>query len=215
LGGKDANMYCRLAAVFSAVVVAACSHNASPIAAPSDNVVASFTQKAAGKWLLTVDGAALNQTVRPSAFTCAAHEIPLELSGAFSTSVVQTLRNGFEEVELISPPIPGGQARRRGAKGVIVVRGEDTRAHLDIKSGFWKHSMKTQVSIVASVYVDGPSGRAFDMTVEGQSTADAESGDMCIGGTKSVTDAGAAAIRDTVRKLAEALASSEKVRAMR
>lgn len=73
--------------------------------------------------------------------------------------------------------------------------------------------MKTEVVIVSSVYVDGPSGRIFGTTVEGQGIADAEAGIMCDGGAKSLVDASSIAMRDTVRKLAEAIGNSERLRA--
>jgi hypothetical protein len=73
--------------------------------------------------------------------------------------------------------------------------------------------MKTEVVIVSSVYVDGSSGRIFGTTVEGQGIADAEAGIMCDGGAKSLVDASSIAMRDTVRKLAEAMGNSERLRA--
>lgn len=72
--------------------------------------------------------------------------------------------------------------------------------------------MKTQVIIVASTYVDGPAGRIFGTTVEGQGIADAGAGLMCDGGAKSLSDAATIAMRDNVRKLAEALGNSERLR---
>lgn len=73
--------------------------------------------------------------------------------------------------------------------------------------------MKTEVVIVASTYVDGALGRIFCTSVEGQGVADSEAGFMCDGGAKSLVDASSVAMRDTVRKLVEALGNSERLRA--
>ena len=196
------------------VTLAGCAYKADPIAAPSYNVVTSFSSKVPGKWLLAVDATALNQTIKPSGMACSAHNFPLELSDAFKTSVAQTLKNVFEQVEDIPTPIPGDQAQRRGAQGVIVIRGEEVRGRLDVQPGFWQANMKTEVVIVASTYVDGPLGRIFGTTVEGHGIADAEAGLMCDGGAKSLVHASSIAMRDAVRKLAEATGNSERLRAV-
>lgn len=200
------------AALLSAVVLSGCAYKADPIAAPSYNVVTSFSTKISGKWLLAVDGASLNQTVKPSGMACAAHNFPLQLSDAFKSSIAQTLRNVFEEIEEIPSPIPGDQVARRGARGLIVVRGEEARGRLDVQPGFWTANMKTEVILVASTFVDGPAGRIFGTTVEGHGIADAEAGMMCEGGAKSLVTASSVAMRDAVRKAAEALGNSERLR---
>lgn len=202
------------AVIAAATCLAGCAYKAEPIAAPSYNVVTSFNEKIAGKWLLAVEAVPLNQTVKPSGMACAAHNFPLELSEAYKTSISQTLKNVFEQVENIPSPISGQEASRRGAKGMIVVRGEEVRGRLDVQPGFWTANMKTQVLIVASTFVDGANGRVFGTTVEGQGIADAEAGMMCEGGGKSLTDASAIAMKDNIRKVAEALGNSERVRAI-
>lgn len=107
-----------LIALNFAMIVAGCAYKADPIAAPAYNVVTSFSSKVPGKWLLAVEAMSLNQTLRPSSLSCSAHSFLLELSEPFKTSVAQTLRNAFEQVEEIPAPIPGDQAQRRGARGL-------------------------------------------------------------------------------------------------
>jgi hypothetical protein len=196
----------------AAAVVSGCAYKAAPLDAPSYNVVTSFSEKIHGKWLLAVNAEALDQNVKPSTYACSFHNFPLQLSSVYVSSVAETLRNVFDQIEPIPTPIPGDQARKRGAKGIIVIRGEEVRPRLDIQPGFWSANMKTQVVVVASVYVDGPTGRVFGTAVEAQGIADAEAGMMCEGGAKSLVDASATAIRDSVRKIAEALGNSERVR---
>jgi hypothetical protein len=204
-----------LVALLGALTLAGCAYKAAPVDAASYSVVTSFSEKVHGKWLLAVNADALNQDVKPSTFVCSAHNFPLQLSGVYVTSVAETLRNVFDQIELVPAPIPGDQVRKRGANGIIVVRGEEVRPRLDIQPGFWSANMKTQVVVVASVYADGPKGRVFGTTVEGQGIADAEAGMMCEGGAKSLTDAASTAIRDSVRKIAEALGNSDRVRSLK
>lgn len=206
-------MNSRLLAAFAATVLGGCAYKADPISAPSYNVVTSFSQKIPGKWLLAVDGEALNQNVKPSGYACAAHNFPIELSSAFQSSVSQTLTNVFEQLEVVPVPVPGDQVRGRGARGIVVVRGQEIRPRLDVQPGFWSANMRTQVMIVASAYVDGPNGRIFGSTLEGQGVSDGEAGLACSGGAKSLTDSAATATRDLVRKIAEALGNSDRVRA--
>ncbi len=192
-----------------------CAYKAEPAAAPSYNVTRSFTQKVSGKWLLSTEAAPLNQNVKPGGAACSAHTFPIELEGAFVTSTSETLRNVFEQIEDIPQPIPGDQVKKRGARGMIVVRGQEVRPRLDVQPGFWSANMRTQVMVVASVYVDGPAGRIFGQTVEGQGNGDAEGGMLCEGGAKSLTESASTAMRDTVRKVAEALGNSDRIRAAR
>jgi hypothetical protein len=203
-----------IAIVIAAVFLSGCAYKADPIAAPSYNVVTSFNEKVPGKWLLAIEAEPLNQTIKPSGMACAAHNFPLELSEAYKNSVLQTLKNVFEHVESLPSPVSGQEANRRGARGIIVVRGEEVRGRLDVQPGFWTANMKTQVLIVASTFVDGPGGRVFGTTVEGQGIADAEAGMMCEGGAKSLVDASTIAMRDNIRKIAEALGNSDRVRSI-
>jgi hypothetical protein len=204
----------RIAAVMTALTLAGCAYKADPVAAPSYNVVTSFSSKIPGRWLLAVDGTPLDQTVKPSGHACSFHSFPLALSEAFKSSVFETLKNVFDQIEPVPTPIPGDQTAKMGVRGIIVVRGEEVRARLDVQPGFWSANMKTEVVIVSSVYVDGSSGRIFGTTVEGQGIADAEAGMLCEGGAKSLDDASATSMRDTVRKLAEAMGNSDRLRAL-
>ena len=74
-------------------------------------------------------------------------------------------------------------------------------------------TMDAQALLVASVSIDGPHGRLLGTTVEGQGHADAEAGYACSGGAKGLADAAGIAIKDTVRKIGEAVSNSERVRA--
>jgi len=66
-----------------------------------------------------------------------------------------------EHVEIVPGGVPRKQLAGRGARGIIVVRGEEVRAKLDVQPGFWQGNMSTGAIVVASIFVDGPAGRLF------------------------------------------------------
>lgn len=196
----------------TSVVLVGCAYKAPMVATPSYNVVTSFSSKIPGKWLLAVDSAALNTTAKSSGYVCAAHKFPLEMAGVYKTSVSQTLKQVFAEVEDVPEPVPSDQLAAKGAAGMIVVHGEEVRPILDVQPGFWSANMRTEVMIVVTATVDKRSGRVFGQTVEGRGVADADAGFACEGGAKSFAEAAGIAVKDSVRRIAEDIGNSERVR---
>ncbi len=150
-----------------AVGLGACAYKVQPVTVAAHNVVTSYSTKIPGKWLVAVDATPLDQQSKSSSMACSAYKFPLELSGPFSSSLNGTLPNIFESVEMIPAPIPGDQVKARGARGIVVVRGDEVRARLDVQPGFWTANMKGEVTVIASVYVDGPGGRLYGSTARG------------------------------------------------
>jgi hypothetical protein len=198
--------------LFVAVLCGACAYKADPISAPAHNVVTSYAAKIPGKWLLYVDSASLTANVRPSDMNCVAHTFPLDLTGGFTSSIRVTLANVVEQLEETSNPASNEAARRRGARGVINVRGEEVRGRLRVAPGFWEAKMDTEVQVVAAVMVDGPAGRLYGQTFEGQGRSDAGAGIFCSGGGQSMTESAEKALRDVVRKIAEGLGNADRLR---
>ena len=110
-----------------------------------------------------------------------------------------------------NPHMPGDHAARRDARGILVVRGEEVRARLNVRPGYWRANLKSDVIVVASTYGDGQTGRIFGTSLEGQGVAGSEAGFMCDGGAKFFVAASTIAMRDTMRKLGEALGNSERL----
>jgi len=98
------------------------------------------------------------------------------------------------------------------ARGMIIVRGEQSIAKLRVVPGFWTANMEADVEIVASIIVDGKSGRLLGSTVSGRGTAQSDAGSMCEGGAKALGEAAGEAIRQTLTRLGEQLNNSERVR---
>ncbi|WP_290547042.1 hypothetical protein [Aestuariivirga sp.] len=195
------------------VLLAGCTYNAEVREAPAYNVVSSFGTEVPGKWLLYVDASPLAKPVKPAGYACSAHKFPIEMSGPFETSVRQTIDNVVEQVEIVRGPMSRQQVTAAGARGLIVVRGEELRPRLEVQPGFWSANMSASATLVASVTVDSvKAGRVLGATVEGQGSADQEAGMACEGGAKSLASAAGVALKDSMRKIGEAISNSERMR---
>ncbi len=179
---------------------------------PSFNVMSSYGEQIPGLWLLYIDATALARPIKPSTYVCSAHNYPINASGPFATSVRQTLDNVVDQLEVVPGPVTAAQLNARGARGFIVVRGEEIRARLETKPGFWSASMDASATVIASVTVDGRRGRIYGSTVEGLGNAVSDAGFACEGGGKALGDAVSQGMGDSMRKLGEAISNSERVR---
>ena len=206
-------MATKYAAVISAIFLTGCSYQTTPLESPAYNVVSSYGEKVKGKWLLYVDAAPLDRPIKTAGIACSAYKFPITMANVFTTSTRATIGNLVEAVELVSSPANAEQVAANGARGLIVVRGEELRPRLDVQQGFWSASMDATVVIIASVSVDGRSGRLLGSSVEGQGRANAEAGFACSGGAKSLEDAAGQSMTDTLRKIGESISNSERVRA--
>jgi hypothetical protein len=192
---------------------AGCSYKAEVAAVPSYNVTSSYGQQVPGTWLLYVEGSKLDRPTKTSNFACSAHKFPLAVSGSFRTSTIQTLDNVVEQVLVVDSPVDGPGIRARGAVGQIIVRGEEVRPRMEVKPGFWTAAMDTQATVIASVTVDGLSGRVFGQTVEGQGFSNGDAGMACEGGAKALAEATGQGMGDVMRKIGEAVSNSDRIRA--
>lgn len=202
----------KLVLVAITAALSGCAYQATPPVTPASNVVVSFGTKIPGKWLVFAEGSRLSSIVRPSDINCAAHTFPLTFEGSFAGSVRSTLANVFDQVEYVESPASAEDLRRRGARGMVIVRGEEVRGQLRVAPGFWSANIVTEVRISASVVVDGPRGRIFGQTVDGDGKGDADAGAFCAGGSVSLSKASEEALRITMRRIGEAIGNSERVR---
>lgn len=200
------------AALVGALLLSGCSYAAKPIAVGSFNVYSSYDGKLAGKYLLYVDAASLDRPIKPSDFNCSAHTFPLQLSASFAESVRQTLSNVVAEIEVMPAPVDRTELAKRGARGMILVRGESVDGRLRVVPGFWTNGIETDVEIVASITVDGRQGRLLGSTVSGLGHAQGDAGFACGGGGVALADAAGKSVEQTLTRLGEALVNSERVR---
>ncbi|KAB2710053.1 hypothetical protein F9K80_10660 [Brucella intermedia] len=193
-------------------MVGGCQYKAEPVSVAAYNVYSSYDGKLPGKYLLYVESAKLDKPIKPSDYNCAAHTFPLALSNSFSGSVRKTFQNLVSELEVVNQPVDRDGLRARGAKGMIIVRGEDVDGRLRLVPGLWTAGMETSVEISASITVDGPSGRLLGTTVSGNGNAQADAGFACEGGAKSLAESAEKAMKETLGRLGESLVNSERVR---
>lgn len=196
----------------AAAALAGCQHEAKPLSVASYNVYSSYADKLPGRYLLYVDGTKLNKDVKPSDFNCAAWTYPLKLSDGFSGSVAKTFSNLVTELEQVPTPPTADQLKAKGARGLIIVRGEDVNGRLRVVPGFWQAGMDGEVEIAASIIVDGPKGRLLGTTVSGDGNAQTGAGGFCEGGANSLVQSSEQAMKEVVGRLGEALVNSERVR---
>jgi hypothetical protein len=201
--------------IIFALTCSGCAYEAKPTSVPAFDTVTSFSTKVPGKWILFVDGARMDATIRPRDANCSAHTFPLLGSSSFGSSTRQTFANLFERVEEVQSPIPVSEARARGARGLIVVRAERVDGFLQVVPGFWSAKIASDLEASASIQVDGAAGRLFGQTFDARGRDEAEAGFACSGGSESLQRAAQKAFRDLVRRLGEGVANSERVRMAR
>ncbi len=201
-----------LMAVAALTAAAGCQYNAKPMPVATYNIYSSYGDKLPGKYLLFVDGSSLSKPIKPSDLNCAAHTYPLDMGPSFGSSVRQTLSNLVNEMEVVSAPVDRAELKARGARGIIIVRGENLDGRLRVVPGFWSAGIETEVELSASIVVDGPSGRLLGSTVSGSGRGQSDAGMMCEGGSKSMTDSAEAALKQVLGRLGEALVNSDRVR---
>jgi hypothetical protein len=203
------------AAVLTAGLLAGCAYNADTAIAPANNVVTSFSQKLGGRWLLRTDSSAMVATLRPSDFNCSAHTFPIDFSSGFPGSLRGTLANVVDHIEDAPETANADRAKALGARGIIMVRGDQVRGNLRVVPGFWTANIVSEVEVSAAVTVDGPSGRLFGKTIDGRGRGDTGAGAFCSGGAESVKQAADAAQRDLLRRIGEEIGNSERLRSTR
>jgi hypothetical protein len=205
-------MKMRILALGMLAGVSACQHKAEPLSVAEYNVYSSYDGKLPGKYLLYIDASQLKKPVKPSDINCSAWTFPLALDSGFSGSVRKTFANLVTELEVVDAPIDRDGLKARGAKAMIIVKGEDVQARLRVVPGFWSAGIETDVEITASITLDGPHGRLLGTTVSGDGNNQSDAGVACEGGAKSLVASAEPAMKEVLGRLGEALVNSDRVR---
>lgn len=200
------------AAIVAALFVGGCQYKAEPMSVGAYNVYSSYGDKLPGKYLLYVDASALSKAIKPSDLNCAAHTFPLDLRSGFTGSVRKTFETLVAELEVVERPVDRAELQSRGARGMIIVKGEELDGRLRVVPGFWTAGMETEVELAASIIVDGRNGRLLGSTVGGNGNAQGDAGGFCEGGAKALVQSAEKAMKEAVGRLGEALTNSERVR---
>lgn len=197
--------------IVSCVVLSGCAYQANVSSTPAYDTVTSYSKKIPGRWLIYTDAGNLNTVARTETMQCAAHTFPVDFTSGFQGSATGTLNNIFEQTEATENPSFG--SGNGGAKGMVALRGESIEARLNVVPGFWNAKIVAEVTVSASVAVDGRNGRIFGKTLEGRARKEADIGAFCSGGEMAVRVAAEQAQKNLLRKIGEEVANSERVRA--
>ena len=201
-----------LGVIAIALSAGACAYNTPVAVSPNLNVYVASGEKLPGRYYLWVDGSAFKQTVKATGLACAAHTYPLDVSESFRQSVLGTVSNLVEDVQLVDAPVPVAQVVANGAKGMISVRGEGLTARFVAVAGFWTSTIDANVDMSASIMFDNAGGRLLATTAEGDGNAQSDSGGACEGAATAIGMATEKAMKELLGMLAERMANSEKVR---
>jgi len=195
-----------------ALSLSACARNVEVMSAPNLNVYTSYADKMPGKWALFVQASSLRRDVHTDGFQCAAYNYPLNLESSFKESVAATFRNLVTEVNLVNQAPTVASLANDGYAGLIRVNGDDLRAHLTIKPGFFSATAEVTVEIDAGVIVEGRTGRLLGTQASGTGRADHDAGAFCSGTGATISEASQSAMKASLGQLAERFSNSPQVR---
>ncbi len=202
-----------LAITLCGASLSACAYQAPVAVTPNLNVYSSYEDKLPGTYVLYVSSEGFNQTIKPTGYQCAAHSFPLDMGNTFKASVVKTMQQLVENLEIVDSPISVEELMRTGKKGMIVVRADNIDARIQFVPGFVTGTAISQVELSANMTVDSKVGRILGTTADGNGNAQSDSGAFCGGGANAVADAADKAMKQLLGQLGERLSNSPRLRA--
>lgn len=202
-------------ALLPLVLLAGCAYNVQPPISPAINIYSSYEDKLPGRYIVVLDDSLrnLNREISPSSYICSAHRYPLELGGALSSSVKQTLDQSFEETmeQRTNPPLAAIQ--ETGAAGVVLVRLDSLQPRVSCQSGFWTTSCTATTDISFGVNIRGKDGQQlFGTSVGSSRTAQGDAGGACGGGATLLAQSIGDATKDALERMAERISNSARLR---
>lgn len=193
--------------VLIGVLVAGCSPTATETTAtPVANLVTTSASKIPGNWVAQVDASRFIASIKSSTPQCSVYDYPLNAGPGFEASVRATLPSVFQNIE-----VSGG---RGSGRNVVIISSESLDSQLRGTARLFDTSFTAEVNLSASVAVEGSSGRLFGRSFSGRGLGSANS-NGCDGGGQALRSAAEQAQRDLLRKVAEELSNSERVRRAR
>lgn len=198
--------------MIAAVVMSACTYNASAPVSPAYDVYSNYEDKLPGQYALFVDSEEFAGEYSVEGFACSAHSYTQDAKGAFEQSVTKTFQNLVTELEVVDQPLSGGDLEAQGYNGMIVVEAEEIDVRINVIPGFWSADMSADVELAASLRVDGRQGRLLGTTVSGDDDAKTGAGTGCEGGAKALSTATSRALEELMQRLGERLSNSRRLR---
>lgn len=194
-------------------LLGACAYQAPVSVTPNLNVYSSYGEKLPGNYALYVSGEGFTGNVKPTGMTCAAHHFPLNVEAPFKESVVKTMQQLVENVEVVDRPLTSDELTRSGKRGMIIVRADTMVARIQFVEGFWSATGDANVELSANMSVDSSVGRVLGTTADGSGNAQSDAGAMCGGGANAIGQAAEKAMKQLLGQLGERLSNSPRLRA--
>ncbi len=201
-----------IAAGALALALSACAYNTPVAVSPNLNVYVASGTKLPGHWLVWVDGSAFVREVRATGMNCSFHKYPMDVSTVFRQSVIKTLENMVESLQVVERPVPVDQLTANGAVGLISVRSDAFSPRFVAIEGFWEGTIDANAEMSATIVADVPGGRMLATTAEGNGNASSGSGGACEGATVALAQATEKAMKELIGTLAERLGNSQQLR---
>jgi hypothetical protein len=206
-------MFRSILVLSATILLNGCAYQAAVDIAPAYNVYSSYDDKIPGSWALYIDSSAFeNQDFRFDGFNCAAHTFPLDISSTFTQSALRTLDNIVENIQLVDRPLTTDQLESDGLSGIVIIDTEEIDVSLRVNPGFWSSNVDAEVELVASIAVDGRTGRLLGTTVSEDGDFEGPLGGFCGGGGPALGEAASNAIEALLERVAERLTNAPRVR---
>ena len=204
----------RAAIMIAALATAGCTYQSAVSPTPVYDVYSGYDNKVPGTWgLFVADMDRFAGEAEPASISCAAHKYPVDVGTAFNTSVVATIGNLVEDMQIVDRALTVTEREDRGLEGMIVIRAESLQAEMIVNMGFWSGRPRSEVELVATLTVEGPKGRLVGTTVSGNATARTTGG--CAKVADVVSKATEDAMEDLLTILGERLSNSPRIRDLR
>ena len=198
--------------VLAIMLLGACSHQVNTSVKPALNVYSSYSDKIPETYALMIDASELSGDFKVTGVVCSMHTYPMNLSSSFEQSVVQTLKQVIDNVVIVGAPLTREQLSASKMDGIIRIIGDGVDVDLIAIPGFWTAQMEAEVSIQASLIVDGLADRLLGATVLGDGEERRDIGNACGGGADAMSAAAEDALEDVSRAIGERISNAPKIR---
>jgi hypothetical protein len=192
-----------------------CAHQVPTQDSPAADISSSYDDKMSGNVVLVFDDSIRNsyKEVKPSSDICSVYTFPLGLDESLATSIKQTTKDVFEKVYVRNSMPTKRQLKNWNCQGVIYLKLKRFYPTLKFTKGLLRTNADAYCNIVLEMLVKGQNSNKLNVTtVGGTGMADGYGGSACAGGSNVLREAVFNSIRDTMKKYAERLSNSQKIR---
>ena len=182
---------------------AGCSYGVVARTVPAGNIYSIHDSKIPGTFSAQIAGLdnCCRKEVRPSGYTCSAHNYPVDASDALRSSIQNTLSQVFETI--------GSNEGQGNVISVSVNRFEST---VRFAPGFWTVQAYSTAEIGLDVKAMRNGKAVLSTSVFAERSKDGDGGAYCGDGSQVIAEAIAAATREVMERMAERLSNNPALR---